>query len=345
MRKIISLICFLLPAIASAAQPEFRPDAPDQHVVVKGDTLWGISNLFFKDPWKWPQLWDVNQNDIKDPHWIYPGNVIRFDRNAGKLQIATVSGEVKMADGTVKLSPKARMESNDPIFSIPSRALNPFLAQPLAVEENDLETAPMIVALQEQRVVLGEGELGYASGLTADNGIKWQAYQPSKPLVDPETEEVLGHEVTYLGDVKVVKFADPSKIDEPSTVRVTKSRQEIERGARLVPFKEELTSHYLPRAPEGMIESKVISIYGSSTQASQNSIITLNKGARDGLKVGHVLALYKAGKTVQYQGKDVNLPDERNGLLFVFRVFNKVAYALVMETRLPVTLLDRAQTP
>ena len=345
MRKIISLICFLLPAIASAAQPEFRPDAPDQHVVVQGDTLWGISKLFFKDPWKWPHIWGVNQEGIKDPHWIYPGNIIRFDRTAGKLAVANV-GEVKLPNGTIKLSPKVREDkSAQAIASIPSRAINPFLSQPLAVEENELETAPTIVALQEQRVILGLGDLGYVRGLTAENGTKWQAYRPAKPLIDPDTEEVLGHEVTYLGDINVVKFGDPSKVAEPSTVRVTKNRLEIERGSRLVPFKDELTSQYYPEAPDHMIAGKVISIYGGGTQASQNSIITLNKGARDGLKAGHVLALFKAGKTVTYQGDDVNLPDERNGLVFVFKVFNKVAYALVMETKLPVILLDRAQTP
>lgn len=337
MRKIISLICFLLPAFASAAEPDIRPDAPDRHVVVKGDTLWGISNLFFKDPWKWPEIWGVNKTGIKDPHWIYPGNVIYFDRKAGQLHIGG-SGE---ANGVVKLSPQMRLDGDghNAILSIPSRILDPFLSQPLAVEENELDTAPVLVALQEERVILGLRDIGYVRGLKEEMGSKWQAYLPAKPLVDPDTEEVLGHEVIYLGDIDVVKFG------EPSTVRVTKTRQEIGRGSRLVAFNQQLASHYLPRAPASNIVTKVISIYGGATQASQNSIITLNKGRRDGLENGHVLALYKAGKTVKYQGDDVNLPDERNGLLFVFRVFNKVSYALVMETRLPVILMDRAQTP
>ena len=253
----------------------------------------------------------------------------------GKLDVAPVNG---VSDGTLKLSPQMR-SSDHAIMSIPSKVINPFLTQPLAVEESELDNAPLMVALQEERVVLGLGDLGYVRGLDAGMGAKWQVYMPAKPLVDPDTDEVLGHEVIYLGDVNVVKFGDPS------TVRITKNRQEIGRGSRLVAFKNQLESQYLPQPPDHEIVSRVISIYGGMTQASQNSIITLNKGTRDGLQAGHVLALYKAGKEVKYQGDKVQLPDERNGLVFVFRVFNKVSYALVMETRLPVIVLDRAQTP
>ncbi len=342
MRKIISLICFLLPAFALAAEPDIRPDAPERHIVVRGDTLWGIANLFFKDPWKWPQLWDVNRDSVKDPHWIYPGNVIYLDRKTGKLRFGEETHANGAQDnGVVRLTPQVREinSEHNAIYSIPERVLTPFLDQPLAIEEDTLNTAPMLVALQEERVILGLRDIGYARGMHAGMGTKWQAYLPAKALVDPDTQEVLGREVIYLGDMDVVKFGDPS------TLRVTRNRQEIGRGSRLVEFKQQLTSHYLPRAPKQKISTKVISIYGGSTQASQNKIITLNKGKRDGLEEGHVLALYKAGKTVQYQGDDVNLPDERNGLIFIFRVFNKVSYALVMETRLPVILLDRAETP
>jgi hypothetical protein len=343
MRKIISLICFLLPAFASAADADVRPDAPDRHVVVQGDTLWGISNLFFKDPWKWPQLWGANRDGVKDPHWIYPGSVIYLDRTTGRLnfgQGAGGNGAVQMG-GVIKLKPQMRLDldGHEAVPSIPSRAIEPFLAQPLAVEENQLLSAPTIVALQEEREMLGVHDIAYIRGAQESMGSKWQAYLPAKALIDPDTEEVLGHEVIYLGDIDITKFGDPS------TARVTKIRQEIGRGARLVEFKQRLDDTYLPRPPVAKISAKIISIYGGMTQASQNNVVTLNKGSRDGLENGHVLALYKAGKEVKYQGDKVQLPDERNGLLFVFRVFNKVSYALVMETRLPVILKDVAKTP
>lgn len=344
MRKIISLICLLLPAFASAAEPEIRPDAPNQHVVVQGDTLWGIANLFFKDPWKWPNLWGSNREKIKDPHWIYPGAVIYLDRAKGSLQIGgggnNGGGDVQPG-GVVRLKPQARpMEGGqNTVLSIPARVIAPFLAQPMAVEENELQAAPTLVALQEGRVMLGQHELGYARGLPQNAEEKWQVYLPGKALIDPESQDVLAHEVVYLGDMDVVKWGNPS------TLKASKVRQEMSVGAHLVAAKPVLVGQYLPHPPVEQITAKVISLYGGMTQASQNSVITLNKGRRNGLEQGHVLALYKAGKTVKYQGESVQLPAERNGLLFVFRVFEKVSYALVMETRLPVVELDTAETP
>ncbi len=343
MRKIISLICLLLPAFALAAEPEIRPDAPSQHVVVPGDTLWSISNLFFKDPWKWPNLWGANREKVKDPHWIYPGAVIYLDRAKGSLQLGDGGngGGVSPSEGVVRLKPQARPieGGQNAIFSIPGRVIAPFLAQPMAVEENELQSAPTLVALQEDRVMLGQHELGYARGLPQNAEERWQVYLPGKALVDPDSEEVLAHEVVYLGDMDIVKWGNPS------TLKVSKVRQEISVGAHLVIAKSALVGQYLPHPPVEHISAKVISLYGGMTQASQNSVITLNKGRRDGVEEGHVLALYKAGKTVKYQDEDVHLPDERNGLLFIFRVFEKVSYALVMETRLPVVVLDNAETP
>ena len=346
MRKIISLICFLLPALAFAAQPDTRPeprsDAPDRHVVVKGDTLWDISGKFFKDPWKWPHIWDMNKDTIKDPHWIYPGDVIVLDRASGTLRIGqadTVS--TGSSDNVIKLSPIVRegRSTHDAIPSIPANAIAPFLSQPLAVEEGALKDAPTLIGAREGRVILGAHDIGFVKGLASDKGNHWQVYRPGKTFVDPDTKEVLGVEAVYLGNVEVTDFADVS------TVLITHSVQEINQGDRLVAPSGEVISTYLPRAPENNISASVISVYGGVSQAGQNTVITLNKGKRDGLESGHVLALYHKGEVVKNEGEKFTLPDERYGLAFVFRVFDKVSYALVMQTRLPVQLLDRAQTP
>ncbi|HXU94428.1 MAG TPA: LysM peptidoglycan-binding domain-containing protein [Gallionella sp.] len=341
MRKIISLICFLLPAMAFAAAPEARPeirsDAPDQHVVVKGDTLWDISAMFFKDPWKWPYIWGMNKDTIKDPHWIYPGDVIVLDRATGTLRVggAIPSGNV------VKLSPQVRESSSehDAIPSIPANAIAPFLSQPLVIEEGALKGAPTLIGAREGRVILGEGDIAFVKGLSADKGNKWQLYRPGKTFVDPDTKEVLGIEAIYLGNAEATNFGDVS------TVTITRSLQEIYKGDRLVVPTGETVSTYLPRAPASNISSRIISVYGGVSLGGQSTVVTLNKGKRDGLEVGHVLALYRKGETVKDNGDNVTLPDERYGLAFVFRVFDKVSYALVMQTRLPVQLLDRAQTP
>lgn len=343
MRKIISLICFLLPALAFAAQPdtppELRSDAPDRHVVVKGDTLWDISGMFFKDPWKWPYIWGMNKDTIKDPHWIYPGDIIILDRTTGTLRIgqAGVSG----AGDVVKLSPRAREGHSvqDAVPSIPASAIAPFLSQPLAIEESALKGAPTLIGAREGRVILSAHDIGFAKGLTQDKGNKWHIYRPGKTFTDPDTEEVLGIEAIYLGDAEVTDFADIS------TIAITRSELEINQGDRLVAPSSDTVNTYLPRAPGGKISARVISVYGGVSQAGQNTVITLNKGKREGLESGHVLALYRKGEEVKRDGERFNLPDERFGLVFVFRVFDKVSYGLVMQTRLPVELLDRAQTP
>jgi len=344
MRKIISLICFLLPVLAfagpSETRPQLRSDAPDRHIVVKGDTLWDISGKFFTDPWKWPYIWGMNKDTIQDPHWIYPGDIILLDRASGTLRIGQDGTD--SASGVIRLSPKVREghSIHDAIQSIPASAIAPFLSQPLVIEEGALKDGPTLVGAREGRVILGAHDTGFASGLTRDMGNRWQIYRPGKTFTDPDTDEVLGVEAIYLGNAEVTQFADVS------TIAITQSVQEIYKGDRLVaPPTGELVSHYLPRAPGSNISASVISIYGGVSQAGQNTIITLNKGKRDGLESGHVLALYHKGEAVKSDGKDFTLPDERYGLVFVFRVFEKVSYALVMQTRLPVQLLDRALTP
>jgi len=376
-RFIISLICCLLPAFALAATPDglaqhdasdnktrsarpplpspppqagegdkvslrelhdnIRDNAPDRHIVVKGDTLWDISAQFFKDPWKWPQIWGMNKDTIKDPHWIYPGDVIILNRATGTLSNvgeakASLSGTVS-SNTVVKLYPKVRTQSSEhnAIFSISDRDIAPFLSSVLVVGKNELTDAPTLVGTYEQRVILGKDDIAYVKGLSESKGSLWQIYRPGKALLDPDNKEELGYEATYLGDAEVEKFADIS------TIKITKSMQEINKGDRLVPASGELSGNYVPHAPESQ--------YGGVSQAGQNAIVTLNKGRRDGLENGHVLALYRKGETVKENGKDISLPDVRYGLLFVFRTFDKVAYALVMQTRLPVELLDSALTP
>jgi nucleoid-associated protein YgaU len=352
MRKIISLICFLLPVLAFAATPDapadialnVRGDAPERYIVVKGDTLWDISGKFFKDPWKWPKIWGVNKDTIKDPHWIYPGDVIIFDPVTGTLRIADsndVTTSYTSSNGVTKISPKAYMGSSDhdAIPSIPASVIGPFLSQPLVIENEDLQNAPMIVGAREGRVILATDDVGFAKGLTEDKGVKWQMYRPGKTFVDPDTKEQLGVEAIYLGNAEATKFA------EVSTINITKAVQEVRAGDRLAVASNETASFYLPRSPETAINAKVISVYGGVSQAGSNTVITLNKGERDGLAVGHVLALNHKGEVITHEDKKYTLPDERYGLAFVFRVFNKVSYALVMQTYLPVQLLDSAKTP
>ncbi len=345
MQKIIiSLICCLLPAFALADTVKIRDNAPGRYVVVKGDTLWDISAKFFNDPWQWPQIWGLNKDTIKDPHWIYPGDVVVLDRASGTLRIGdTAATGVAAESGSdiIRLSPRIRVQDSQhgAIPSIPAKIIGPFLKRPLVIDKDGMARAPAIMGTYEQRVILGNDDIAYVSGLPQGQGTLWQVYRPGKALIDPDSKELLGYEATYLGDAQVEKF------DHISTLKITEAIQEMHKGDRLIQASSGIANNYVPRAPEGKVAARVISIYGGVSQAGQNAIITLNKGQRDGLENGHVLALYRKGEEVKDKGKLVNLPDVRYGLIFVFRTFDKVAYALVIQTRLPVNLLDNALIP
>ena len=373
MRKIISLICILLPiltyagGLAHADELVVRENAPDRYVVVKGDTLWDISNKFFKDPWKWPQIWGLNKDTIKDPHWIYPGNVVFLDHKNKTLHFgeaakspdspaveaalipalppttesATPIDNAAPDSNIQKLSPKIRVVNGDrdALASIPASIIGAFLNRPLVIENDQIEGAPVLIGSIEQRALLSFGDTAFATGIPGDKGPLWQLYRPGKALIDPDTDNILGYEAIYLGDANIQKH------DEITTLKITKSVLDIQKGDNFIQSSVGLASNYIPRSPSSKIRAKIISIYGGVDQGGQNSIITINKGRQDGLENGHVLALYKESEISKYKGEKYTLPALRYGLIFVFRTFDKVSYALVMEVQRTVQLLDSVETP
>lgn len=343
-RSTIAALLFAL-SVSAIAQPApqvpVKDTAPDRYIVEKGDTLWGIAGKFLKEPWRWSEIWKLNQDEIKNPNLIYPGNVIVLDRSGGETRLRL------MAD-TVKLSPRVRSEATSAaIPSIPSAIIEPFLAQPLVIEQDGLGRAPRVVATEDGRVNIGAGNLAYVSGLGDSNITAWQFYRPGKALVDPETKKTLGYEAVFLG------MGTVEKAGEPASVRIISARQEIGRGDRLIAVGAPQANNYLPHAPKNQLSGRVLAVYGGLREAGRNSIVTLNRGARDGVENGHVLALYRLGQTVSDKtstdGKRVDnaikLPDERYGLVFVFRTFDQVSYALVMESSRSVTTDDVIQKP
>lgn len=384
---------------AKVTQADLAADAPSEYTVVKGDTLWGISGRFLKDPWKWPQIWQMNQDQIKNPHLIYPGDVVKLDREALKLSIAGAGGgeggasggamggsSADAASNVVKLDPRVRVEPlQTAIPSIPGSAIGPFLTQPVVVEVGGLDNAPSIVSTQESRVVIGAGDTAYADRIGTDDGLNWQVFRQGVALQDPESGEILGYEAQYVGDARVQRFGNPT------TLFIVKARQEIHRGDRLMPAREAAYPSYIPRAPDKQIVGAIMSVDGGVSELGQNQVISINRGARDGLEVGHVLATYRRGQVVSSHGRqydytgagqifsgldwkpvpvvpeppapptppggesgkvvgvpmsgEMKLPDERNGLIFVFRVFDKMSYALVMRSLRPIYVGDVIRTP
>ncbi|PSJ17253.1 LysM peptidoglycan-binding domain-containing protein [Nitrosomonas supralitoralis] len=344
MRKpIIAMILFLsllsIPP-ANAENNILRSDTPYRHVVVPGDTLWGIASRFLNDPWRWPEIWGLNREQVKNPHKIYPGDAVILKRTPYGYRLSLEDPE----DGikTVKLSPKIRSELSDTaaIPSIPAAAIEPFLTQPLVIEKDGLDTAPYILGSSDNRVVLSTGNTAYISGLPNDKGSAWQIFRPGNALKDPDQKDrILGYEATYLGNAKASLFADVS------TVTITRATEEILNGDRLVPSPDNIFNNYAPHAPDFPINGRIISVYGGVTEIGKDSIITLNKGKMDGLEMGHVLAVYRKSQAKSLDGETVQLPEERTGLAFVFRVFDKIAYALVVQSTHSIKLLDAVKTP
>jgi len=386
LRKSITTLAFVLFGLAaggvSAQVPNsplaFKQDAPDRYVVVRGDTLWGISERFTDSPWRWPEIWRFNREQIRNPHWIYPGDVIVLDRASGTLSIAGRDGtgtagagtgpgagdagatagaggrpglEGSGMVGTVKLTPRVRAESTakDAIPSIPANIIEPFLSRPLVIEPDGLDNAPTIIATEENRVIIEAGNRAYVRGIAASKEENWFVYRRGGALVDPDTNITLGYEAIYLGTARVVRSGDPA------TVQLTTVTKEVGTGDKLVPAGVPEVPKYAPHAPAVFMQGRVIGIYGGLGKVGEGgpqSIVTLNRGRADGVEVGHVFALYRPGPVIADASRvtggapvTFKLPDERYGLAFVFRIFDRVSYALVMRGSRPVNALDVIQTP
>ena len=349
-RKSITTLAFVLgwavSGLAFAQVPKtplaLKPDAPERYVVVPGDTLWSIAGRYTDSPWRWSELWNLNKDEIKNPHRIYPGNVIVLDRARSRLAVAS---------DTVKLSPRVRAESTAKVAipSIPPALIEPYLTRPLVVEPDGLDNAPTIVAAEESRVILESGNRAFVRGMGDSKATTWLLYRRGKALVDPDSNTTLGYEAIYLGTANVVRAGDPA------IIQLTTVTREVQVGDKLVAAGRPEVPTYAPRAPIEAVRGRVISLYGSIDRAGEagpNSVVTINRGKTHGLEVGHVLAMYRPGATVAeaYRSKDssgsgLTLPNERYGLAFVFRVFDRVSYALVMNISRSVKTLDVVQNP
>jgi hypothetical protein len=336
-----------------AANCSFRPNAPDQHSVVKGDTLWDISATFLANPWCWPEVWGLNRDDIRNPHWIYPGQVIWVDRARGRLSLVRPGGDEGAGMPVTRLSPQLRTEGlgKDAVQSIPAGLIEPYLTQPLIVEAGELDAAPRIAASQENHYYIGAGDKVYVRG-DLKGGSSFQVFRPGSALRDPDTNKTVAHEATYLGSVTLQAEARPGV--DVHTFTVTSSSQEIGVGDRLIAAPPEPLRNYVPHPPERPVRARLMSIHSGVTYAGQSQVVTVNRGSVDGLDVGSVLELYHFGKTVVDPGQrgflglgrsTVRLPDEQYGTLFVFRVFRNVSYGLIMQVTAPAQVGDVAKSP
>ncbi len=354
-------------AKAGIPESELVANAPARYTIKRGDTLWAISSLYLKSPWKWPSLWGMNQSEISNPHLIYPGQVLVLTRSGGMAKLGLANGleglpeqkllappsEAALPDQ--KLLPRVRSEPLLPsaIPSIQLGMLKHFLSQPLVVDNDIVQNSGYVLTGPENRVFTAKGDTFYARGLAPSADNIYQMYRPGKPLHDPDTGALLAYEAFYLGSAQVVRAGDPTQL------KIMESKEEVSRSDRLTPNVREPDLYAVPRAPAKAIRARVMSSYNGVEHAGNHMIVTLNKGRNEGLEIGHVLSVWRKGDRVvdldnapkgfwaQLTGEKtiVQLPDEQYGRLLVFRVFEKVAYALVMEATSPVKLGDSVTEP
>ena len=350
----------LLPPAEPVSRPVvLKPNYPEKYVVVRGDTLWDISARFLKDPWMWPKLWHFNKH-IANPHLIFPGDILTiiFVNGQPMMQVVRNGKVVGTTDlppevlksgqryPTVKLSPRVREQSReDAIPTISINNIGPFLSRPRVLAEGELESMPYVMQHTDERLMAGDGYKVYARGFDEDkvqgNYVvvrKGQVYRNPK-----DEEDILGYEAVYLGDAQMTRLGDPA------TMRITDSNREILRGDRLVPKGDEIIQHsFTPRAPDHKVDGQIIAVMDGVNMIGQYQVVVLDLGRQHDVLPGHVLAVNQTGnmvKDIVSGGDDVRLPTEKAGTAMIFRVFDRVSYALVMDATRTIRLLDQVTNP
>jgi hypothetical protein len=373
---ILALLVLAVPV--SADTVELKSDHPDRYVVQRGDTLWDISKRFLKDPWRWASVWTINDK-IRNPHLIYPGDVILLTYVDGKPQLSVVHEEklapppaaapvvadmpqavVEPVVGAttaieepagvtpsglqvVKLHPKAHAESiTSAIPTISPEAIVPFLTEPLVVGRSELGRAGYVTVGLDDRVALGDGSRFYARGLKDASIEHYQIFRQGAALKHPDTGETLAYEALYLGDARVLEPGDPTKL------QVTRVKQEIVPTDRLLKTPEKAAlPYYFPHAPEKNVKGRILVAVNGLREFGPTTIVAISLGKREGMEEGHVLRIMRhVGVSKDpVTRRNYKMPDEETGLLMVFRVFDKVSYALIMDASSPVHLHDAVRTP
>jgi len=321
-----------------------NPRHPDRYVVVAGDTLWDIASMFLQDAWYWPEIWQINPQ-VENPHLIFPGDVLSLAYLNGQPVIQLERGVVGSSDVT-RLSPRVRSEPlEQAIPTIPFETLRAFLSRPAVLESSQIEALPYVFA-QAEGLVGSAGEDVYVRGTNAPVGTVYSLVHVGDPLVDPDDDEVIGYEGLYVGQGRIRRTGDPS------TLLLTESARETLDGDYLLQEENQTPVNYFPRAPESDVDGRIISVVDGISLIGQYQVVVINRGARNGLEPGHVLQAYRTGQIVTDDigqtglfADKVRLPDEQAGTMMVFRIFDRMSYALVMEANSEIRVMDTVRNP
>ncbi len=340
------VLATLLPGVSEA---QVRDNQPGIYVVQRGDTLWDIAQVFLDEPWRWPDLWEVNP-EIENPHLIYPGDVVRLRWTDGQPGLVLERGEPSrtvraVPDDTTRLQPRIRYEPLvSAIPSIDLEAVGPFLSSNRVVRPRELENAPYVVQGDSGRLLTGAGDRMYVRGRELGAvGDSYSVVRRAINLIDPDTGELLGLEAEEIGTARIISLSG-----DIATMSVTSSREDIRIGDRILPMETRaLDPTFFPSAPQNSIRGRILKVLGGVSQVGSLSVVVLNVGDREGIEVGNVLSIHQQGAVVRdrERNEQIRLPSEEAGLMMVFRVFERVAYGIVLEARRPLAVLDEVRNP
>ncbi len=324
---------------------ELAAGAPARYEVRKGDTLWRISGLYLRQPWNWPDLWGMNLQRIRNPHWIFPGQVLVLHIAGGR---ATLSLQGQGEIPTVRVEPGIHYESLAPqgIPTLDPALVQPFLTRPLIVDPEQLQRSPRIVALGTGHVILEPQGIAYVRG-PVGNTERFDVYRPQRPLRNPFTHKIIAYESNYVGTVDVIH--GPRGKDAVATVRARTMQREISVGDRLIAIPPRQYLNFVPRPPAHPMHGNIISIYGDHTMAGKDSVVAIDLGRAEGLRRGDVLAIVKPPREVHdttVPGRPlISIPARHDGLLMVFRTFEHVSFGLVLRATTEVQVPDAVTSP
>lgn len=345
MKSFLRLVggCLLVIATGVSAV-ELRPGHPDVYPVKEGDTLWDISSAFLKDPWLWPELWHVNPQ-IKNPHLIYPGDLIKLVYIDGKPSLTIERGPMVFKKGdTVKVTPQIRSEPLKSVIpAIPLELIQSFLVNNRVMTEEEIDSSPYILAGDESHIVMGLGDYLYARGDWENAHQAYGIYRKGPAYVDPETQEVLGFAALDKGMARMETVEG-----DIARMKVTDSKEDIRPKDRLIPTEErKVDSIFYPKSPDGEVNGEILHVFSGVRNVSQNDVVVINRGAREGMMIGDVLAVKTKGEVVKDRitGELVKLPDQRRGIMMIFRTFEKVSYGLILRSEAPLSVGDVVTNP
>jgi hypothetical protein len=329
-------------------------NAPDSYVVKRGDTLWGIAKVFLRDPWFWPEIWQVNPQ-VQNPHLIYPGDTLRLVFIDGQPRLTLQRSMTERGD-SARVEPRVRSQPLEAaVTTIPFETVAAFMSKPSVLSKEQISAAPYVLSSRDQHVVASDGDTLYARGFAApaELGAHYNVVRVGDPLRDPDDNRIVGYNGIYTGSGHVTRDGDPT------TLILTDSNRETVPGDKLFAGGGDVALDFIPSPPKSKINGRIMAVSDGVSVIGQYQVVVINRGARDGLAPGNVLAVYEIGGTVAdnvskggYLGrlstlgaKEVALPDERSGTFMVFKTFDRMSYGLIMEAKSIIRVADKVENP